>query len=90
MKLAVIGDLHLGCSDYTDKRTSDFFDKFVTAVRLAMEHDAQLMVLLGDVFDSSAYRRRIDSFASVLHDIAPTLVELEVERNPHRMHHGKS
>ena len=82
MKLAVIGDLHLGCTDYTDKRTSDFSDKFVAAVRLAMEHDAQLMVLLGDIFDSSAYRRSIDSFASVLHDIASTLVELKSKGIP--------
>ncbi len=39
MKLAVIGVIHLGCSDYTDKRISDFSEKFVEAVTLALGYD---------------------------------------------------
>lgn len=82
MKIAVIGDVHLGCSDYTDKRISDFSNKFVEAIGLALKHDAKIVVLLGDIFDSSAYRRSVDSFATFLHEIAPTIVELRTKEIP--------
>lgn len=75
MKIGVIGDVHLGCSDYTDRRTSDFANKFIEAIEVALQKDVQIIALLGDIFDSSAYRRNIDSFASVLHEIAPALVQ---------------
>jgi DNA repair exonuclease SbcCD nuclease subunit len=75
MKIAVIGDAHLGCSDYTDKRASDYANKFVEAIQLALQNDAKIIVLLGDIFDSSAYRRNVDAFASILHDIAPSLIQ---------------
>lgn len=82
MEIAVVGDVHLGCSDYTDKRISDFSNKFIEAIDVALKHDAKAILLLGDIFDSSAYRRSVDSFASSLHDIAPTLVRLRSERIP--------
>ena len=82
MKIAALGDVHLGCADYTDRRVSDFSKKFVEAIALALSHDAEVILLLGDVFDSSAYRRSIDSFASVLHEIAPVLVRLKSKGVP--------
>lgn len=82
MKIALVGDVHLGCSDYTDKRVSDFSNKFVEAIELSLKRDAKIIVLLGDIFDSSAYRRSVDSFASSLHEIAHTLVELRSKGIP--------
>ena len=82
MKIAVIGDVHLGCSDYSDKRVSDFTAKFIEAMESALIHDAGLVLLLGDIFDSSAYRRSVDSFAAFLHEIAPTLLKLRSKDVP--------
>src|SRR5438034_4261989 len=82
MKIAVVGDVHLGCSGYTDKRVSDFSHKFVEAIDLALEHDARIVLLLGDIFDSSAYRRSVDSFATFLHEIAPALLKLKSKEVP--------
>jgi DNA repair exonuclease SbcCD nuclease subunit len=82
MKIAVVGDVHLGCSDYTDKRVSDFSHKFVEAIDLAVEHHAGVVLLLGDIFDSSAYRRSVDSFAKFLHEIAPALLKLKSKDVP--------
>ncbi|MEM0143277.1 MAG: metallophosphoesterase [Candidatus Parvarchaeum sp.] len=75
MKIAVMGDLHIGCNDYSEKRASDFSHKFNEAIDLALKQKVQAILLLGDVFDSSAYRRSIDSFALYLHEIAPGLVK---------------
>jgi len=75
MKIAAIGDLHIGCTDYTDKRTSDFSNKFMEALDISFKKNVDCILLLGDIFDSSAYRRSIDSFATCLHDIAYGLVK---------------
>ena len=75
MKIAVMGDLHIGCNDYSEKRASDFSHKFNEAIDIALKQKVQAILLLGDVFDSSAYRRSIDSFALYIHEIAPGLVK---------------
>jgi DNA repair exonuclease SbcCD nuclease subunit len=82
MRIAVIGDVHLGCSDYTEKRISDYANKFVEAIDLALKNEVQMIALLGDIFDSSAYRRSVDAFASVLHEIAPALVRSKLRQVP--------
>src|SRR5271157_5637526 len=82
MRIAVIGDTHIGCSDYSEKRTSDFSVKFVEVMENVMKNDIQAIVLLGDIFDSAAYRRSVDSFAAHLHEIAKTLVELKSRNIP--------
>ena len=75
MKLAVIGNLHIGCNDYSEKRSSDFSHKFNEAMDIAIKKEVNAILLLGDVFDSSAYRRSIDSFYLYLHEIAPSLIK---------------
>lgn len=82
MKIAVVGDVHLGCSDYSDKRMPDFSQRFVEAMEVALERDVQTVLLLGDIFDSSAYRRSIDSFATFLHGVAPTLLKFREKGIP--------
>ena len=77
MKIAVIGDPHLGCTTYTNKRVSDFSRHFNLAINEALSRKAGVVLILGDVFDSSAYRRSIDSFATCLSEIAPSLVKLK-------------
>ena len=37
MKLAVIGNLHIGCNDYSEKRSSDFSHKFNEAMDIAIK-----------------------------------------------------
>jgi DNA repair exonuclease SbcCD nuclease subunit len=82
MKIAIIGDPHLGCSTYTDKRASDFSHQFNEAIRISLESKVQAVFLLGDIFDSSAYRRNIDNFASSLTEIAGSLVRLKDKKIP--------
>src|SRR2546428_9330940 len=77
MKIAVIGDPHLGCSTYTDKRSSDFSKQFNLAVEISIKSKVQAVFLLGDVFDSSAYRRNVDNFASSLGEVAQSFVSLK-------------
>lgn len=77
MKFAIISDTHLGCSTYTDKRASDFSRQFNRAVELAIDSGVHGIFLLGDIFDSSAYRRNVDNFASILGEIAQSLVSLK-------------
>jgi DNA repair exonuclease SbcCD nuclease subunit len=77
MKIGVIGDPHLGCTIYTDKRASDFSAKFNSAVEDLQKRRVGCIVVLGDFFDSSAYRRNIDTFASRLAEIAPSLLRLK-------------
>lgn len=77
MRVAVIGDPHLGCSTYTDKRASDFSRQFNRAVEISIKSDVQAVFLLGDIFDSSAYRRNIDNFASSLSEVAKSFLSLK-------------
>lgn len=74
MKLAILGDPHIGCTKYTLKRRSDFSQQFVEAVNTALKNKVKGILILGDVFDSSAYRRSVDSFAFYLSEIAPALL----------------
>lgn len=75
MKIAIIGDPHIGCTKYTLKRVSDFSKQFVSAMKKALEFNVEAIFILGDIFDSSAYRRSVDSFANHLGEIAPVFVE---------------
>lgn len=77
MKIGIIGDPHLGCTKYTDKRSSDFSHKFNTAIDECIKRRVDLVVILGDVFDSSSYRRSVDSFASNLQEVASALLMLK-------------
>ena len=77
MKIAVIGDPHLGCTTYTDKRISDFSKQFNLSINEALRRKANAVFLLGDVFDSSAYRRSVDNFAACIGDVAESLVKLK-------------
>lgn len=82
MKFAIIGDTHLGCSTYSDKRASDFSKQFNRAIETAINSRVQGVFLLGDIFDSSAYRRNVDNFASSLREIAQSLVSLKKAEIP--------
>lgn len=77
MKIAVIGDPHLGCTTYTDKRISDFSKQFNRSIDEALKRKVNAVFLLGDVFDSSAYRRSVDNFAACIGDVADSLVKLK-------------
>ncbi len=82
MQLGVIGDPHLGCTIYTDKRAPDFARQFNAAVAGLLEREVDGIAVLGDVFDSSAYRRNIDTFASRLSEVAGSLLELKAAGIP--------
>ena len=82
MRLGVIGDPHLGCTIYTDRRASDFSQKFNAAVEGMLARKVDGVAILGDFFDSSAYRRNIDSFASRLSEVAPSLLKLKDDDIP--------
>src|SRR2546428_4247994 len=82
MKVAVIGDVHLGCTKYTNKRVSDFAKQFNLAVKVAQDKKIDCIFLLGDVFDSSAYRRSIDSFANALSEISESLMRIRERKVP--------
>src|SRR5207247_468399 len=77
--MAVIGDVHLGCRQYTEKRVADFSKQFVSAMEGAISRDVDCILLLGDIFDSSAYRRSVDSFASVLSEIGGVLQRIRAK-----------
>jgi DNA repair exonuclease SbcCD nuclease subunit len=77
MKIAVIGDPHLGCTNYTEKRISDFSKQFNLAIDESLKRKVEAVFLLGDVFDSSAYRRSVDNFATCIGEVAGSLVRLK-------------
>ena len=70
MKLGIIGDAHLGCADFTEKRRADFAVAFGNAVRTCLEEGAEAVCLLGDVFDSALMRRNVEAFAATMKDAA--------------------
>jgi hypothetical protein len=74
MNIAVIGDPHLGCTTYTEKRISDFSKQFNRSIDEALKRNVKAMFILGDVFDSSAYRRSVDNFAACIGEVADSLV----------------
>ena len=63
MRIGVIGDTHLGSTDYSRKRRTDFSAAFVNAIEACRDRKAEVICLLGDVFDSAATGRNIDAFA---------------------------
>lgn len=82
MKIGIIGDAHLGSTDYSAKRRSDFSQAFTNAIELCCKNGAEVICLLGDVFDSAATRRSVDAFAEILREISPTLIGLKNKRLP--------
>lgn len=82
MKLGIVGDTHLGCSDYSTKRRSDFAAAFRNAIDACLRRGAEVVCLLGDVFDSHAMRRSVDAFADVMTDVAPVLARLRADDIP--------
>lgn len=76
MKIGVVGDTHLGSTDYSTRRRADFSRAFTNAVELCRRNGAEVICLLGDVFDSAATRRNVDAFAEILKEISPTLIQL--------------
>jgi DNA repair exonuclease SbcCD nuclease subunit len=77
MRIGVIGDTHLGSTDYSRKRRADFSAAFVNAIDACRKRNAEVICLLGDVFDSAATGRNVDAFADVLADVSPSLVALK-------------
>jgi len=80
--IGVIGDAHLGCTDFSRKRRADFSAAFCNAIRLCRDQGAEAICLLGDVFDSAATRRNVDAFAELLRDISGQLTELQRNKIP--------
>ena len=58
MKLAVIGDTHLGAK-WGTPREGDSFEQAEEAVRRAVEEGADLLLLLGDLFDTRIPRPEV-------------------------------
>jgi DNA repair exonuclease SbcCD nuclease subunit len=80
--IGVIGDTHLGCTDYSRKRRADFSAAFCNAIQTCRDHGAEAICLLGDVFDSAATRRNVDTFAELLRDISEQLTDLRRAKIP--------
>jgi DNA repair exonuclease SbcCD nuclease subunit len=80
--IGIIGDTHLGCTDYSRKRRADFSAAFCNAIQLCRDQGAEAICLLGDVFDSAATRRNVDTFAELLRDISGHLTELKRTKIP--------
>ena len=62
MKLGMIGDAHLGCADFTEKRRADFAQAFANAVDTCLRAGVDGLCLLGDVFDSALMRRNVEAY----------------------------
>src|SRR5690348_4361581 len=82
MRIGIVGDAHLGCTDYSTKRRSDFSLAFCNAIRACRDNGAEIICLLGDVFDSAATRRNVDAFATLVGEISEPLCELKQARIP--------
>jgi len=72
----------LGCTDYSQKRRADFSTAFCNAVQTCRDHGAEVICLLGDVFDSAATRRNVDAFAELLRDISSQITDLKRKNIP--------
>lgn len=82
MLIGFIGDAHLGCTDYSNKRRADFSAAFCNAIQTCRDQGAEVICLLGDVFDSAATRRNVDAFAELLGEISSHLNELKRKKIP--------
>jgi DNA repair exonuclease SbcCD nuclease subunit len=81
-RLGIIGDAHLGCANYSDKRRADFVAAFCNAVRTCLREECSAICLLGDVFDSDVMRRNVDAFAEAIAGISPALAEVRKAKVP--------
>lgn len=82
VKIGIIGDTHLGCTDFSHKRRADFSIAFCNAVQACRDHGAEAICLLGDVFDSAATRRNVDAFALILREVSSQLTSLKQQKIP--------
>ncbi|HZP05370.1 MAG TPA: metallophosphoesterase [Terracidiphilus sp.] len=82
MRIGIIGDTHLGCTDYSRKRRADFSTAFCNAIKICTDRNVDAICLLGDVFDSAATRRNVDAFAEILKEISPSLSSLKTAKLP--------
>ncbi len=82
MKLGMIGDAHLGCADFTEKRRADFALAFANAVETCLGAGAAGLCLLGDVFDSALMRRNVEAFAATMKEVGPVFDRLRKEKVP--------
>jgi DNA repair exonuclease SbcCD nuclease subunit len=82
VKLGIIGDAHLGCADYTEKRRADFAAAFANAIETSLLNGAEGLCLLGDVFDSALMRRNVEAFAATMKEVAPILLKLRTLQVP--------
>lgn len=80
MKMGIIGDAHLGCADYTEKRRADFAQAFINAVEACLAEGVETVCLLGDVFDSALMRRSVETFAATMREVGPVFDRLRAER----------
>src|SRR5438876_2513400 len=77
MRIGIVGDTHLGSTDYSRKRRADFSSAFINALDACVARNVDAICLLGDVFDSAATRRNVDGFAEVVNEISQTLTALK-------------
>src|SRR6266536_635848 len=77
MRIGIIGDTHLGSTDFSRKRRADFSAAFINALEACRTRDVDAICLLGDVFDSAATRRNVDGFAEVVNEISQSLTDLK-------------
>jgi len=82
MRIGIVGDTHLGCTDFSTKRRADFSAAFCNAIQTCIDRGADAICLLGDVFDSAATRRNVDAFAEILKEISPSLTRLKTANIP--------
>src|SRR5579859_986626 len=82
MIIGIIGDTHLGCTDYSHKRRTDFSTAFCNAIRICRDNGAEAICLLGDVFDSAATRRNVDAFAELLREVSIPIASLKQKKIP--------
>ncbi len=82
MKLGIIGDAHLGCADFTEKRRADFSLAFTNAVETCLRANVEAVCLLGDVFDSALMRRNVEAFAATVKDVGTVFNQLRKEKIP--------
>jgi DNA repair exonuclease SbcCD nuclease subunit len=82
MRIGIIGDTHLGCTDYSRKRRADFSTAFSNAIKICTNRGVDAICLLGDVFDSAATRRSVDAFAEILREISSSLFDLKSANIP--------
>lgn len=79
VRLGIIGDAHLGCADFTERRRADFALAFKNAVETCLNNGADALCLLGDVFDSALMRRNVDAFAATIRAVGPLFTRLKAD-----------